>query len=146
MLRLSKEDEDLRQKAKQYLKREDCRGGYDRPGGWRYAGEELGRVIAKRMGLDLSGFIDHKDTDRDNNTRENLRSATNRENQGNSRIRRDNTSGFKGVGFHKTKGKWRARIRDHGKRRCLGYFDSPEEAADAYSEAHRKIFGEFFRI
>jgi hypothetical protein len=39
------------------------------------------------------------------------------------------------VCWHKTSGKWRARIRIDGKQRHLGYFADEEEAAAAYREA-----------
>ena len=38
-------------------------------------------------------------------------------------------SGYKGVSFHKGKGKWVAQVRRNGKTRHLGYFATEEEAA-----------------
>lgn len=145
-LLLSPEDEDLRQRARYRPERADKRGSCTIAEAWSVGNEELSRTVARRMGLDLTKFIDHKDGNRNNNRRDNLRSCDNRLNQGNARIRADNTSGFKGVGFYKPTGKWRARIRDHGVRRSLGYFDTKEEAADAYAAAAKEIFGEFARL
>lgn len=50
-----------------------------------------------------------------------------------TKLRRNNTSGLIGVSHHK--GRWRARIHFQGVDRCLGFFDSPEEASAAYEAA-----------
>jgi hypothetical protein len=103
----------------------------------------LHRVVAARHGLVTAGEqIDHIDGDGLNNCRENLRLATNRQNAGNQRRQRNNTSGFKGVYWAKREGKWRARIGEGG-RHHLGYFDDSLEAARAYNEAALKHYGEF---
>jgi len=47
-----------------------------------------------------------------------------------------------GVDFHKVSGKFRARLAINGKRKHLGYFNTPEEAFQAYKlakEAHIKV-------
>jgi hypothetical protein len=51
----------------------------------------------------------------------------------NQRIRKDNTSGYKGVHFDKKLGKYRAKISINKKRIYLGYFTTPEEGAIAYN-------------
>ena len=87
--------------------------------------------------------VDHADGDGLNNCRYNLRDGTGFRNKANTRMRSDNTSGFKGV-YHRG-GKWRARIRVNGKLTCLGSFDSPEEAAYVYDQAAASCFGEYAR-
>lgn len=89
--------------------------------------------------------IDHKDTVRDHNWFSNLRPATNSQNQRNSRRRGHNTSGFKGVDFHRRTGKWRARLVKDGSRTHLGLFVTAEGAHAAYVAAARVEFGEFVR-
>lgn len=89
--------------------------------------------------------IDHRDTDGSNNRWRNLRPATSTQNKGNTSLRRDNTSGFKGVAFHKRKGRFAAHIRVSGRSVHLGYFDDPIEAHQAYQEAASRYFGEFAR-
>lgn len=90
--------------------------------------------------------IDHINGIRDDNRFANLREATHCENQRNSRIPKTNTSGYKGVCFHKAAGKWAASIRLDGKQKHIGLFDTPEEASAAYIDKARELYGEFARI
>jgi hypothetical protein len=90
--------------------------------------------------------IDHKDHNGLNNRRENLRTATVRQNQRNSRKLAEASSRFKGVSwatFRNGNGKWVARIAVNGLRKSLGYFFDEIDAAFAYDEAARKHFGDF---
>jgi len=54
--------------------------------------------------------IDHIDGVGSNNKIENLRSASVSENMCNTKLRTDNTSGFKGVHFNKQHKKWQAKL------------------------------------
>ncbi len=85
--------------------------------------------------------IDHIDGNRTNNRIENLREATRSQNNGNSKIARNNTSGYKGVQWCKTTKKWRSVIWINNKRKCLGRYDDIENAAKAYHEAAIVYFG-----
>ena len=94
----------------------------------------------------LTGYAitDHINGDGLDNRRSNLREVTAVENGRNRRRDRDNTSGFKGVCWHKRDRKWQAGIRDGGKSpRHLGYFSTAEEAAHAYDAAAREMHGEY---
>ena len=89
--------------------------------------------------------VDHRDGDGLNNRKENLRVAGFAQNAMNSRSRRG-TSRFKGVTWHKVNRKWIAQIMYGGKHQYLGSFDSEEEAARAYDERAKELFGEFARL
>ena len=101
------------------------------------------RVIAERMGLDCSNEIDHINGIPLDNQRENLRTATHRQNLCNSKRRGDNKSGIKGVHWDKAKQKWLASISVNGESTYLGRFDIKEAAAFAYKIAAKKYHKEF---
>jgi hypothetical protein len=90
--------------------------------------------------------LDHADADRTNNALSNLRPCNDALNVANARRRKDNTSGFKGVSWHKTKKRWFAHIRVDGVLRHLGGFSDPAAAHDAYAAAALKHYGEFARV
>ena len=90
--------------------------------------------------------VDHKNGDGLDNQKENLRQATNRQNQGNARNRSDNTSGYKGVYWSEQNKLWQAQIEFLGKHKHLGCFSSKVAAAKAYDAAAKEIFGEFSRL
>lgn len=77
------------------------------------------------------GRIDHKDKDPANNAWDNFRIATHAQNIGNSRMRKDNTSGFKGVSWSSERRKWVT----HCGGKYIGVFETPEEASAAYEQA-----------
>lgn len=89
--------------------------------------------------------LDHTNLVKSDNRRENLREATRTENNWNRPRRSNNTSGYKGVSYFKRNDKWRAQIKVNGKVLHLGYFDTAEEAAEAYARAAKLYFGEFAR-
>src|SRR5215471_7297970 len=109
----------------------------------------MARVIAARMGLDLSNDIDHIDRDRLNNQRENLRAATRRQNLANRGPTKRNNTGFKGVSVVKSQNpyapdKYRAIIKTECyKNTYLGVFYTAEDAARMYDYYARRVFGEF---
>ena len=87
--------------------------------------------------------LDHRDRNRGNNRLRNLRPATTGQNNMNRSANRSNATGYKGVGWHKSAGRYRAVIKVDGKQIHLGHFDDPAVAAEAYKVAARKHFGEF---
>jgi hypothetical protein len=104
-------------------------------------------VVRRKLGLQqINDFIDHKDLDVTNNTRENLRTCTQRQN--NTNCRPKNNKQFKGIYQWINKNgkpsKWVARIRDfNSKMLYLGSYEDPIDAAKAYDRAAREINKEF---
>lgn len=96
-------------------------------------------------GEPVPNLIDHKDTNPFHNRIENLREATQSQNLANARIRKDNTSGIKGVSFFKRDSKWRASITINGRAINLGHFNTIEEATKVRQIAFEKQFGKFAR-
>lgn len=101
-----------------------------RKDGWKGKSYYMHRELAGVATLD----VDHEDGDGLNNQRHNLKPRTRRQNLcGFSRPHSDKTSRF--VGVCRYREKWLAQIREDGKNRILGRFDSEEEAGDAYQLA-----------
>ena len=86
--------------------------------------------------------IDHLNGVRHDNRLSNLRDVDRRTNLQNlNRAKRQNKSGFLGVCCDKNQkqGKrWIAQIKAEGSPRVLGYFETPEEAQQAYLNAKRQ--------
>lgn len=93
---------------------------------------------------DASGDVDHKNLNKLDNRRDNLRPATRSQNMANIGKTSANTSGFKGVSWAPHAKKFRARIRVHGQPyKHLGYFRSAEDAHEFYCLAADMLHGEF---
>jgi hypothetical protein len=105
-------------------------------------GVQMHRLI---LGLKRSDGMeaDHRNGDTLDNRRDNLRIATHAQNQRNKGRQANNTSGYKGVYWHKTDKVWRARIKVAGKDKHLGSFSSKESAYEAYCAAAKQLHGEF---
>jgi len=89
--------------------------------------------------------VDHRDLNKRNNRYDNLRPASNSANGANRPRLANNSSGFKGVCFHKHTRKWVAQITHHRSVHHIGYFPTPEEAHAAYAAAAKVFHGEFAR-
>ena len=87
--------------------------------------------------------IDHINRDRADNRFSNLRLATTQQNQRNLSLACTNTSGIKGVHWHKQRNKWRAKVQHKGRFIHVGCFELLEDAAAAVQKARRKVHGEF---
>ena len=128
--------------------------GYIRPDGYihvqyknqkYYAHRLIYQIIHLMDSLPDKIQIDHVDGNRRNNHSDNLRLATNLQNQWNGKIHSNNTSGYKGVTFDKASKKWKAAIRHGNKLLNLGRFNSPEDAHLAYKNKAIELFGAFAR-
>jgi|HubBroStandDraft_4_1064222.scaffolds.fasta_scaffold03171_8 hypothetical protein len=88
--------------------------------------------------------VDHWNHDALDNQRGNLRLATRKQNNCNQRIRKDNTSGHKGVSWNSRHKRWCAQVNIDGKRVLIGRFKSIDDAVSAYEDVARRVHGEFF--
>lgn len=107
---------------------------------------KIHRVIAERMTgapIPKDMVVDHINHNRLDNRRANLRLCSHIKNMQNQAKRLDNKSGFKGVVWHKSTGKWQAQIQNSGKKVHLGLYLTPEQAHAAYVAAARELHGDF---
>lgn len=99
------------------------------------------------MGDIPEGFdVDHINGNGLDCRRENLRIATRAQNIANTGARANSRTGYKGVYLRVERMTYRAEITISGKRRNLGTYQTPEEAALAYDQAARKAWGKFARL
>lgn len=106
------------------------------------------RKTTRQMHRVLTGWalVDHVNGNGLDNRRENLRPATPSQNNANTRVRPGTASGFKGVTWHASSGKWLARAHLDGRVYRLGFFVDSVEAARAYDAKARELFGQFARL
>lgn len=90
--------------------------------------------------------IDHKDLNGLNNQRNNLRLATNSQNNRNRRSYKNSSSKYLGVTWRKHSTAWEASIKSDGKNNYLGHFKNEIDAALAYNNAAKKLHGEFANL
>ena len=88
----------------------------------------------------IPDIIDHIDRCTTNNRVENLRPATKSQNNQNTDLQSNNTTGVRGVDFSKQKNKFRVRIKLDGKEKHLGFYNTIEEARVAREAGELKYF------
>ncbi|ECY5873973.1 Pathogenesis-related transcriptional factor and ERF protein [Salmonella enterica] len=94
-------------------------------------------------GIWPSEQVDHINGVKNDNRICNLRNASPVENMRNTRLSRNNTSGIKGVCWHKGDKKWHAKCRTKGEARHLGCFTDIGDAERAVREFREATHGEF---
>ncbi len=107
--------------------------------------KKIHRLVAEAFidNPDNKPSVDHRDNNRLNNNVLNLRYATHMENAHNVKIRKDNTSGTKGVSFYNSRNKWVAEITIDGIKVYLGSFENKEDAIQARIIKANQVFGIF---
>jgi len=87
--------------------------------------------------------VDHIDHDTLNNQRLNLRLCTVTQNNQNLNMRKDNTSGYKGVTLDKSTGHWKPLLYVDGEPFSFGCYKEKHHAALAYDLWATDLHGEF---
>lgn len=122
-----------------------ARSGYERIGLLQkvYSSHRLAWMYVH--GYFPEGEVDHINGYRSDNRINNLRTTDDTGTATNKCIACNNKSGFKGVDFYSRYQKWRARCQVSYGSTLLGYFDTPEEASEAYQAFARGHHKEFYR-
>lgn len=94
----------------------------------------------------LPAQIDHVNRVRSDNRISNLRDSSDQTNSYNKGLSSINTSGYKGVNWHKMAKKWCARIGVKHERICVGFFESKEDAFLALEAKRKELHGNFATI
>lgn len=119
---------------------------YSNPKYWRAHNiHGKGQIKLHRLILgDKQGFvIDHRDRNVDNNTKNNLRYVSFKQNRWNSSTKRNNKSGISGVYWNQNNNRWIASICIEYKNKYLGSFINKEEAIQARLQAEADWYGEY---
>jgi len=93
--------------------------------------------------LSIDTEIDHEDNNGLNNSPTNLRVATHGENQHNESLRKNNTSGVKGVNWHKASSMWQGRVMFNSKTYNLGLSPTKKVMEEIVKEFREKLHREF---
>ena len=89
---------------------------------------------------------DHINGDRADNRLENLRGASESQNQANAILKPHSTSRYRGVCRFKRSSRWYARIKLNGKEKILGSYPDEQTAAREYDRAAKALFGDYARL
>lgn len=99
-----------------------------------------------RIVLDIENeslLVDHRNHNKADNQKKNLRIVTYSQNNMNKSMQSNNTSGATGVVWYKATNRWKAQIKINGKNMHLGYFTKFDDAVKARKQAEEKYFGEY---
>jgi hypothetical protein len=117
---------------------------YIRVNGRKYLAHRLAYLYV--FGKFPNGLLDHRNRNPADNRIANIRDASLAENSANAKIRRDNSSGARGVTRTADGKRWRARGHVDNKEIHLGIFSRFDDAVQAYRSFAEKTFGEFFNL
>lgn len=118
----------------------------------KWKGIKLHRLLLKPKPNEL---VDHKNGDGLDNRRSNLRVCNKAQNGQNSKRPSNNTTGFKGIIFVKSRADcgtpcserpWMAQIGHENKHITIGYFKTAKLAAQAYDKKAKELHGEFAKL
>lgn len=90
--------------------------------------------------------LDHVNRNKSDNRIVNLREADRAEQAWNTGLSRDNTSGIKGVSWHKKSRMWRVRINVRNEQIYLGIFKDKSDAERRHQQAVKHYHGDFASV
>lgn len=109
-----------------------------------YAQARIGNsmILMQRFLVDCkkSQVVDHKNNNRLDNRKDNLKVVTRAKNNQNLSISKRNTTGYRGVTFDKNANKYRVRININGKEKHIGLFQTLEEAVNRRKELEKEHY------
>ena len=113
--------------------------------GYAYRNDRGKKIYMHRLIMDAPDNmeVNHRSGNGIDNQRGNLQVCFHSSNLSNRGPQKNNTSGYKGVTWHKQTGKWLAQIVAKGRMYYLGLFVDIEDAARAYNEAALLYHGDF---
>lgn len=116
--------------------------GYAKRNKEKIDGKRMGHIFMHRLiNKTPDGFdTDHINRNKLDNRKENLRTVTRGQNEINKNIRKDNTSGVKGVVWNKNMGRWMVRVWVDNKSIFLGYFKNLNDASKARLRGENKYY------
>lgn len=120
--------------------------GYVRAAGPRRRGEKFQTIYMHRLVMDAADGmqVDHRNGDKLDNRRENLREVTNSQNHAGFSSKPPGVSGERGVYLDKRRGTYQARVTHLGKTYQSAGFKTVEEAVAWRNRKGREIHGEFY--
>lgn len=135
---IDSEDYDLLANKAWYLDSD----GYASTTVWNPTTKRNAKVRMHRLLMNVTDsriIVDHKNRNRVDNRKDNLRIATRAENNRNSKARNGCSSKYKGVSYHPKKKKFFVRIQD----KHVGYFTNEIAAANMYNIKAKELYGDF---
>jgi hypothetical protein len=89
---------------------------------------------------------DHKDGDKLNNQKQNLRNCSYSDNSRNMKKHSNASSEYKGVSWHKATSMWQSQIEVNGRNLYLGVYEDEISAAIAYNNAALENFMDYSKL
>ena len=131
-----------------YFHRKADGSGYARTGIYNPETQRPDQIFLHHflLGTKPPTMLDHKNGNKLDCRRTNLRECNNQQNSCNRRKREAGSSQYLGVSFVTRRGKWKAAIKANGRTRFLGEFDVEIDAALAYDAAAVAKSGQFARV
>lgn len=130
------------------IKAGDVAGSVDKSTGYLQIRANYKLLLGHRLawfmihGKMPSGIIDHINRSRSDNRITNLRDTSQRKNQWNRNLNKNNTSGVSGVYWNKMCKKWHVQMEDMGRKIDLGMYADINDAAkvvEEYKQQYRLV-------